>query len=117
VSGGEAPGAADELVPQIAALLRDVAGEDEEWLSGIGPDTRLDGDLLLESVELAELGDALARRYGERVDLAGHVAALGIEEIIALTVADVAAYIASQGLAEQHRAAEHAGPESRRSGR
>jgi acyl carrier protein len=109
VSSGGAPGAADEreLVARIAALLRDVAGEDEHWLAGIGPHTRLDGDLLLESVELAELGDALARRYGEHVDLVGHVAALTIDEIIALTVADVAAYVASQGLSEQHSSEQH----------
>jgi hypothetical protein len=103
VNGGAIPGAANEreLVARIAALLRDVAGEDEDWLAGIGPHTRLDGDLLLESVEFAELGDALARQYGERVDLTGYVAALTIDEIIALTVADVAAYVASQSRSEQ----------------
>jgi acyl carrier protein len=108
VSSGGTPGAADEraLVARIAALLRDVAGEDEQWLAGIGPHTRLDGDLLLESVELAELGDALARQYGEHVDLAGYVAALTIDEIIALTVADVAAYVASQSLSEQRGLSE-----------
>lgn len=91
------PGSAgDPLVAQIAALLREVAGEDEQWLAALGPQTRLDADLLLESIELAELGAALARRYGERVDLVGHVATLELDQIIELTIADVAAYVASR---------------------
>ena len=61
---------------------------------GVTQDTRLDGDLFLESVELAELGEAVRRHYGERVDLVGHVAGLDLDGIIALTVADVAAYVA-----------------------
>ena len=90
------PGAQDPLVAQIAALLREITGEDEQWLAALGPRTRLDADLLLESVELAELGDALARRYGERVDLVGHVATLELDQIIALSIADVAAYVAAR---------------------
>jgi hypothetical protein len=90
------PGAAHgPLVAQIAALLREVTGEDEQWLAALGPHTRLDADLLLESIELAELGEALARRYGERVDLLAHVAGLDLDQIIELTIADVAAYVAS----------------------
>ena len=103
-------------IAQIAALLRDVVGEDEQWLAGIGPDTRLDGDLLLESVELAEFGDALARRYGERVDLVGHVATLDIDEIIALTVADVAAYVASRSIVESVEGTDAPRAEPARSG-
>ncbi|HEU5426043.1 MAG TPA: hypothetical protein VFU74_04180 [Actinocrinis sp.] len=90
------PGGQDPLVAQIAVLLREVTGEDEQWLAALGPHTRLDADVLLESVELAELGDALCRRYGEQVDLVGHVATLELDQIIALTLADVAAYVASR---------------------
>ena len=90
------PGSAQgPLIAQVAALLREVTGEDEQWLAALGPRTRLDADLLLESVELAELGDALARRYGEQVDLAGHVASLDLDQIIEFTIADVAAYVAT----------------------
>ncbi|HEU5356546.1 MAG TPA: hypothetical protein VFU65_18885 [Actinocrinis sp.] len=83
------------LIAQIAALLREITGEDEQWLAALGPHTRLDADLLLESVELAQLGDALAGRYGEQVDLVGHVATLELDEILAFTIADVAVYVAS----------------------
>jgi hypothetical protein len=83
-------------IARIAEILREVVGEDDRWLAGVGPDSRLDGDLRLESVELAGFGDALARRYGDRVDLVGYVATLDIDQIIALTVADVAGYVASR---------------------
>lgn len=86
----------DPLVAQIAALLREVTGEDEQWLAALGAHTRLDADLLLESIELAELGEALARRYGEQVDLLAHVASLDLDQIIEFTIADVAAYVASR---------------------
>jgi tocopherol O-methyltransferase len=83
-----------DLPTQIADLLSEVIGEDRAGPHGIGPQTRLDGDLYLESVELAALGEALRRRYGPRVDLSGLVAGLDIDQLIALTVADVAAYVA-----------------------
>jgi acyl carrier protein len=84
-----------ELLGQIADLLREVAGEDEQWLARIEPGSRLDGDLLVDSVELAAFSLELERRYGGAVDLAGYVAGLDIDRIIALSVADVAHYVAS----------------------
>ena len=103
--------ASDEVIAQIAAMVRDLVGDEGTWRGEIGPHTRLDGDLFLESVELAELGDALARRYGEHVDLTGHIARLGIDEIIALTVADVAGYVSERTEDTEH--AEHAAERSR----
>lgn len=94
----DAPG---EVIAEVTALLRAVVGEAGPWAARIGPGTRLDGDLFLESVELAELGDALARRFGESVDLGGYIALLDIDEIIALTVADVAGYVAARHPASQ----------------
>ncbi len=85
-----------ELSAQIAALVRRVTDKDGVWPRDIGPDTRIEGDLFLESAELVELGEALRQRYGEAIDLAGHVADLGSDEIIGLTVADVAAYVAAR---------------------
>ena len=83
-------------VGPIAELLREVLDEDAAWLESVGPGSRLDGDLLVESHELAAWGLALRRHYGERVDLVGHVAGLDIDQIIALTLADVAAYVTAR---------------------
>jgi acyl carrier protein len=109
VTVGEADPFEPELLAQIAGLLQEVTGEDAEWSARIGPATRLDGDLLLDSVELVALSVALERRYGGPVDLAGFVADLDIDQIIALTIADVAAFVASRrGLAAGHAASIHA---------
>jgi tocopherol O-methyltransferase len=88
------PGA--ELVRPVADLLREAVGEDTRWLDAVGPGSRVDGDLLVESQEMAAWSTALRDRYGPRVDLAAHVTQLGIDEIVALTVGDVAAYVAGR---------------------
>ncbi|WP_020519767.1 hypothetical protein [Catelliglobosispora koreensis] len=77
-----------ELPGEIAILVQQVTGE-----SGIGPQTRLDGDLLLDSIELAALSRLLQERYGEEADLLRHVASLDIDEIINLSVAGVARFV------------------------
>lgn len=75
----------------VAALLCEVTGEDAEWLAGLGPDTRLDGDLFVDSLELAALAAGLADRYG--VDLAGHVAGLDLDALLRFSIADVASLV------------------------
>jgi acyl carrier protein len=80
---------ADDVAEAIAA-----ATGDESLLStGINAATRLEGDLGLDSLDLAALSALLRERHGTAVDLAGHVAGLDIDQIIGLTVADVAAYV------------------------
>jgi acyl carrier protein len=80
---------ADDLVEALAA-----ATGDESLLStGIDATTRLEGDLCLDSVDLAALSAALRDRYGTVVDLTRYVAGLDIDQIIGLTVGDVAAYV------------------------
>jgi acyl carrier protein len=86
---------APALVEEIADLLRAVVGADPAWQAGLGPRTRLDGDLFLDSLELAGLAAALRRRYGDRVDLAAHVADLDLDAIIELTLAQVADLVAA----------------------
>ena len=58
-----------------------------------GAATRLEGDLGLDSVDLAALGAVLRDRYGTAVDLVAYVAGLNIDEIIELTVGDVTGYV------------------------
>lgn len=84
------------LLEEIADLLCTAVGEDPAWRAALGPDTRLDGDLFLDSLELAALDEALRRRYGPRVDLAGHIAALDLDAIIELTLRQVAGLVERQ---------------------
>jgi acyl carrier protein len=81
------------LLDEIAGLLGEITGEEAKWSAALGPQTRLDGDLFVDSVELAALSDALCRRFGRRVDLAGHIADLDLDGIIALSLGDVAALV------------------------
>ena len=78
---------------EIVEMLRTVLDEDAAWSATVSPATTLDGQLELESVELTALSDALRTRYGAHVDLAAHVAGLDVDEIIALTVGDLAAFV------------------------
>jgi acyl carrier protein len=74
------------IVEEIADLLGEVTGE-----TGIEARTRLDADLVIDSLELAALGVALRQRYG--VDLPAFIAGLTLDEIIELSVADVAGFV------------------------
>lgn len=94
VNTASAPNAAS--AEKIAELLRQSVGEDRVWPDDFGPATRLDGDLLLEDADMAAFGTALRQRYGERVDFAGFVADLDIDQIIALSVAGVADYVTAR---------------------
>jgi len=77
-----------QLHLEVAGLVQQVTRESE-----VGPLTRLDGDLLMDSLEFAALAGLVAQRYGEHVDLQGFLSGLEIDQIIELTVSDVAEYI------------------------
>ncbi len=77
----------------VAEALAAATGDESLLSTGINAATRLEGDLRLDSLDLAVLSALLRDRHGAAVDLAGYVAGLDIDEIIGLTVADVAAYV------------------------
>ena len=83
-----------ELFAAIAGILREVTGADDDWAARIAPESALEGDLGLASMELAAVGERLRAVYGARVDLAAHVAELDIDQLIDLTVADLVHYVA-----------------------
>ena len=84
------------LLREIVAMLREVTGEDEVWASQINTATRLDDDLMLESVELAELDELLRNRYGNGVNLLAFLAERDLDEVIALTVGDLVRWVAER---------------------
>jgi acyl carrier protein len=83
----------ERVLGDLIGMLMDVTGEDQRWAARVTAASRLEGDLRLESVELAALGELLSQAYGDRVDLAAYVAELDIYQIIGLTVGDLAAYV------------------------
>jgi acyl carrier protein len=81
------------VVDKLASMLAEVTGEPASWAGQVTAGSRLEGDLLIDSLEMAALGELLAKAYG--VDLMEFLAGLGIDQLIELTVGDVAAYVAA----------------------
>lgn len=75
--------------PAIVEMLTAATEEDAAWAAGITPESRLEEHLRLESMEMLALGELLRARYA--VDLPAHLARLEIDDLIALTVGDLAA--------------------------
>jgi len=94
---------APDLLAELTGLLLRVTGEDERWAAAVTAESRLELDLKLESVEVAALAVALREAYGDAVDLDRLLAGLEIDELLALTVGDLAGYVA--GAAGAARAA------------
>ena len=88
--------ATPEVFAEVVETLCTVLDQDAGFKAGITPATTLDGGLELESVELTALSQALQKRFGPKADLAAYVAELGVDEIIALTVGDVAAFVTAR---------------------
>jgi acyl carrier protein len=85
---------ADDITPDdLAGALAAATGDDSLLSAGVGVTTTLEGDLCFDSLDLAALGAVLRDRYGSTLDLVGYAAGLDIDEIIGLTVGDVADYV------------------------
>ena len=89
---GDEP-AEQRLLGEVIALLRQVIGDDPRWADRVTPSARLDQDLRLDSLELTALAGLLREAYGDRVDLVAFIAGLDFDQLVALTVADLAAYV------------------------
>jgi acyl carrier protein len=81
------------LLGEVIALLRRIIGDDPHWAGRVTPSARLEQDLRLDSLETAALAALLREAYGDRVDLVVFIAGLDFDQLIALTVADLAAYV------------------------
>jgi acyl carrier protein len=86
---------ARHLLAEVTAMLRQVTGEDTQWADRVTPASRIEADLGLDSLEVAALGGLLRDAHGEHVDLPSYLAGLDIDQIIALSVADLVAYVAA----------------------
>lgn len=83
----------DATVATIARLLVEVVGEDYLVGIDIGPETSFAEDIELESIDLVALTEQLELTYGDQIDFPGWIAGMELEEIIALTVGDLAEFV------------------------
>lgn len=83
--------AVDRVVIELAGMLVAITGEQ----TAIAASTRLEQDLGLESIEVAALAQRVRERWGAGVDLAAFYAGLDLDEIIGLTVGDLALHVSA----------------------
>ncbi len=86
--------AREEILKEVARLIREVVGE--AWIeeAEIGLDTSFSEDLELESIEFVALGEKLQSRYGGGVDFVGWLSGKELDEILALRVGNLVELIA-----------------------
>ena len=81
------------VLERLAALLREVIGE--AWADDvpITAETSFNRDLELESIEFVSLSERLQTEYGRKVDFAGWLADMELDQIIHLRVGQVVDFI------------------------
>jgi acyl carrier protein len=82
------------VLVEVIELVRAALSDYGEWTGPITPNARLDGDLGMQSVELAALQGRLSQRWGDRGDLDPLLRTLDLAGLAGLTVADVAGWVA-----------------------
>jgi acyl carrier protein len=87
---------ADEVLTEVVQMLVEVVGDDFLLETAVGPQTTLNDDLALESIEFVALAERLQDRYGDRADLAALVAGMDLDQIMRMTVGDLVGHIESR---------------------
>lgn len=83
----------ETIVAGITEVLVEVIGDDFLLEMVVTASTTFSHDLELESIEFVALSEKLQQRYAGRVDFTALLAGLDIDEILALTVGELAAHI------------------------
>ena len=82
-------------------MLVRVVGDELLVVGEITPATTFNDDLALESIEFVALAELLQQRYGSSVDLLGLLAEKDIDQILAMTVGELAVHIDRATAADQ----------------
>ncbi|MFI9045392.1 acyl carrier protein [Streptomyces sp. NPDC053427] len=82
------------ILDEITGMLVSICGDELLVVGEITPATTFNDDLALESIEFVALAERLQRRYGTAVDLLAFLAEKDIDQILAMTVGELAAHIA-----------------------
>ena len=90
------------IVEDITAILVDVIGDEFLLDVEVTMETTFSHDLDLESIEFVAMAEKLQERYAGRVDFTAFLAGLEIDEILALSVGQLAGHVA-QSLSSTRR--------------
>ncbi len=83
----------DPVLEAVAALIREVVGEDWAAEVAIVTETSFSDDLELESIEFVALAERMQTRFGDDVDFAAWLATMSLDAIIGLTVGQVVDHV------------------------
>ena len=83
----------EEVLGTVSRLLREVMDDHAELGPPIGMATSFSNDLELESIEFVALAKKLQERYGTRIDFAGWLSGMELDQILALSVGDLVEFI------------------------
>ena len=84
----------DSIVATITEILVEVIGDEFLLDVEVTMATTFSHDLELESIEFVAMAEKLQERYAGRVDFTGFLAGLEIDEILALSVGQLATHVA-----------------------
>ena len=83
----------DEILGEIAAMIRDVVGEEWAQETPIVYETTFGGDLELESIELVALGEQIQARWPS-LDFVTWLSSMQLDEIIEMRVGRLVDFVA-----------------------
>lgn len=83
----------DEVYGVLRQTLIGLVGEDYVEEMEVGPESRFEADLELESMEIAELAEQLMARYGAEVDFVAWFADMELDQLVELSIGDVVRFI------------------------
>lgn len=87
-----------DILATIERLVIEIAGDEITLAGPLTLATSFNADLELESIEFVALAEKLQAHYGAGVDFVGWISTKELDQIIALTVGDLVAFIqAAQG--------------------
>jgi len=84
----------DPIVATISEILVEVIGDEFLLDVEVTRATTFSHDLELESIEFVAMAEKLQERYAGRVDFTAFLAGLEIDEILALSVGQLAGHVA-----------------------
>lgn len=83
----------DDVLKVVTQKIRDTINED--WIEDfeIGPETRFNDDLEIESIEFVKIADAIQNHFGNQLGIIAWLSGKSIHELICLSVGDLTSYI------------------------
>ena len=81
------------VLDDVARMVREVIGESWADDVSIGMDTSFAKDLELESIEFVALAERIRAEYGQKVNLAGWLGSMDLNQILALRVGQLVEFI------------------------